>query len=133
MGGPSTADTVGAFITTNLASQVPVGWPPGTTQIWQDNSSTAQVDIPPGSTVLYAELIWGAIAVNGTQDVSGFINNSIDLTSLAGTSQVAPEPATQFIVPQGPAGNTYYTFYRYRNYKVAFKKGMRYYGICRVL
>lgn len=65
---PGTSDGVGAFTTTNPALQVNtypslssgVGSPAGTTLNWQENGSSAVLNLPAGSTVLYAELIWGA-------------------------------------------------------------------------
>ena len=56
---PGTNGSVGAFITTNTTLQK-TGWPAGTTSDWKLNSSTAVLNLPAGSTVIYAELIWGA-------------------------------------------------------------------------
>ena len=65
---PGTADSLGAFITTDPTQQV--GFPPhgpypagtnppaGTTINFLQNASSAVLDLPAGSTVLYAELIW---------------------------------------------------------------------------
>lgn len=61
---PGVADSDGAFITTNLPLPVPVGsyvndgTVAGTTLNYLQNSSTGVLDLPAGSTVLYAELIW---------------------------------------------------------------------------
>ncbi len=61
---PGTADSIGAFITTENPLPAPVGTYPndgtaaGTTLNYLENSSSAILDLPPGSTVLYAELIW---------------------------------------------------------------------------
>lgn len=61
---PGTADSIGAFITTQTPLPTPVGsyvddgTAAGTTLNYLENSSTGVLDLPPGSTVLYAELIW---------------------------------------------------------------------------
>ena len=54
---PGTSGSIGAFITLDTSSQVGT-FPPGTTLAWQSNSSSATLDIPSGSTILHAELIW---------------------------------------------------------------------------
>lgn len=54
---PGTSGSIGAFITTDLSSKVNL-YPFGTTLNWSKNSSTAELDLPPGSTVLHAELVW---------------------------------------------------------------------------
>ncbi|MBS0648809.1 MAG: tandem-95 repeat protein [Verrucomicrobia bacterium] len=54
---PGTTGSIGAFITTDTSMQVG-SFPVGTTLTWQNNSSTAVLDIPSGSTILHAELIW---------------------------------------------------------------------------
>ncbi len=62
---PGTADSIGAYITTNLmqagVGSYPVSFaPPATTTLsYTLNSSSAYLDLPMGSTILYAELIWG--------------------------------------------------------------------------
>ena len=65
---PGTSDGVGAFTTTNPSLKVGsypsltsgVGSPAGTTLNWRENGSSAVLNLPAGSTILYAELIWGA-------------------------------------------------------------------------
>ncbi|MCE5318239.1 MAG: DUF11 domain-containing protein [Parachlamydia sp.] len=54
---PGTSDAIGAFITTDTTLQVG-NFPAGTTLDWTKNNSKAVLDVPPGSTVIYAELIW---------------------------------------------------------------------------
>lgn len=51
-------DTLGIFTSVNTSLQVS-GYPQGTTQDWQQNSSSAILSIPPESEILYAELLWG--------------------------------------------------------------------------
>lgn len=61
---PGNNDSIGTFITID-SSMMTNDYPPslappaGTTLTWQDNSSSAYLDLPLGSSVLYAELIWG--------------------------------------------------------------------------
>ncbi|WP_315371673.1 hypothetical protein, partial [Paenibacillus xylanexedens] len=57
-GVPGTQDSIGGFITTNTSLQYGT-YPLGTTSLYQSNSSAAILTLPAGSTVLYAELIWG--------------------------------------------------------------------------
>lgn len=92
-----TRHSIGAFISLNTALQVPTyPFPPGTTLNWQENSSQAILNIPPGSTVIYAELIWAGQYKTGSVDLSAFINNTIDFTTPSGTSSVSLDPATAF-------------------------------------
>ena len=92
--GPGTSGAVGAFITTNTALRKNASWPLGTTSDWKLNSSTAILNLPAGSTVIYAELIWGGSWAYGGENVSAFLNGAVNLTTPAGTSSVAPDPAT---------------------------------------
>ena len=55
---PGTSDAIGAFTTINTALQVGT-FPPGTTLTFAQNSASATLNLPAGSTVLYAELTWG--------------------------------------------------------------------------
>lgn len=54
---PGTNDSIGAFISTDSNLQVN-NFPAGTTLDIASNSSAAVLDLPSGSDVLYAELIW---------------------------------------------------------------------------
>lgn len=58
------------------------------------NSSSAVLSLPVGSTILYAELIWGGTYLNGTTNLTSAIDNPVTLTTPAGTSQVSPDSAT---------------------------------------
>lgn len=91
---PGGKDSIGAFITTDLSKQVG-NYLPGTTLVWQENSSTASLDLPDGSTVLYAELIWsGSYGFNG-QITGNEPNTPITITTPLNTSfSVTPDPAT---------------------------------------
>jgi hypothetical protein len=50
-------DSIGAFITTNQNLQVNQ-YPPCTTLLIEENSSASVLDLPSGSKVIYAELVW---------------------------------------------------------------------------
>ncbi|MDQ3815155.1 MAG: DUF11 domain-containing protein, partial [Armatimonadota bacterium] len=97
---PGTEGSIGAFLTLDNTKRVSNQWPtppPGTTLLWQENSSAAQLVVPSGSTVLYAELIWGGSYNFGGQDVSAFLNNAVSFTTPFGTSSVTPDAATRQI------------------------------------
>ncbi|MEK3789191.1 hypothetical protein MKX74_22950 [Paenibacillus sp. FSL K6-1230] len=92
-GVPGTQDSIGAFTTTNTASVFGT-YPAGTTSLYQSNSSSAQLVLPSGSTVLYAELIWGGSYINGNVNLSAAINNPVSFITPAGTSSITPDSAT---------------------------------------
>lgn len=81
--------TLAVFTTVNTALQVP-GFPAGTTDEWQLNSSSAILNIPAGSSVLYAELVWAGTFRTDTEDVLPFLNDNITFTTPAGTFSVTP-------------------------------------------
>ncbi len=99
-GVPGTADSIGAFVTTNTAIRYGT-YPFGTTDNYLLNSSSAVLTLPAGSTVLYAELIWGGTYVNGTTNLTAAINNPVVLTTPARTSEVTPDSATSNIFDLG--------------------------------
>ncbi len=100
---PGTAGSIGAFITTNTALTVGT-FPAGTTLDWTLNSSSAPLRLPAGSSVIYAELIWGGSYIYGGQNVSAFLNNAVTLIGPAGTTTVSPSPATAAVT----GGTEYY-------------------------
>src|SRR5262249_36651104 len=107
------SDAIGAFTTINTALQVPT-FPPGTTLAFAQNSASATLNLPDGSTVLYAELTWGGTYGLGGQDVSGSRNNSITLVDPNGkSSTINPDPAFQRQLgsPNTGAGCTSNCFY----------------------
>ena len=91
---PGTSHSIGTFITTDTSSRDGSSWYSGTTPRWQENSSAADLRIPAGSAVLYAELIWGGSYLYGGQDVSAFLNNSVTMLTPAGSYGVSPDPIT---------------------------------------
>jgi len=90
---PGVLDSIGAFSTTDTSLQVGT-YPPGTTDDWHLNSATAQLTLPAGSSVLYAELIWGASINFGGEDVTAFINTPVTLTPPTGA------PASVILIRQ---------------------------------
>ncbi|WP_186786027.1 DUF7507 domain-containing protein [Paenibacillus agilis] len=95
-GVAGTQDFIGALVTTNTSLQVG-DFPPGTTNDFNLNNASAILNLPPGSSILYAELVWaGTYAVTGgTTDFSPFIDKSISVTTPLGTTvSVAPDPVT---------------------------------------
>ncbi|NIK71637.1 DUF11 domain-containing protein [Paenibacillus sp. BK720] len=105
-GVPGTQDSIGAFSTINTAS-VYGTYPAGTTSAFASNSSSAVLTLPTGSTILYAELIWGGSYINGTTDLSAFINNPVSFTTPAGTFTVSPDSATSNQVNLGNGASAY--------------------------
>ncbi len=99
---PGTLDAIGAFITTNTPLPSPVGNYPndglqaGTTLDYTKNSSSAYLDLPDGSEVLYAELIW-----SGSYDYySQITGNEPDgpillITPQLNSYQITADPATR--------------------------------------
>ncbi len=90
---PGTADSIGTFITTNLGSRDGT-YPFGTTANWQQSNGSAVLNMPVGSTVLYAELIWGGTSNQGGENVTAFLNNAVSLTTPFGSFSVPPAAAT---------------------------------------
>ena len=90
---PGTQGSIGAF--TSLDTSMQVGtFPAGTTLDYANNGSRANLALPAGSTVLYAELVWGGLFRSSVNNISALINNSVILTTPQGAFSVAPDPAT---------------------------------------
>lgn len=96
--------TINVFTTVNTSLQVP-GFPVGTTNDWRLNSSSAILNLPAGSNVLYAELVWAGTYRTDTEDVTAFLNDNINFTTPVGTFAVTPDPAT---AQQGSVGRQFY-------------------------
>ena len=75
---PGTLGSIGAFTSLN-ATQVST-FPVGTTLDYIQNGSSAILNLPVGSSVLYAELVWGGLFRSQTQNISNLLNNPITLT-----------------------------------------------------
>lgn len=88
-----TIGAIGAFATTNTALQVPT-FPAGTTLNYTQNSSTAILNIPAGSTILYAELIWGGNYLSRDQNITSVLGNPISFTTPVSTYSITPSAVT---------------------------------------
>lgn len=97
---PGTSGSIGAFITTNTALKVG-NYPSGTTLDWTKNSSSAVLRLPTGSTVIYAELVWGGSYNYGGQNVSTSLNNAVTFSGPFGSNSVSPSPSTAFTTGSG--------------------------------
>jgi uncharacterized repeat protein (TIGR01451 family) len=103
-GTPGTSATGGAFIAVELPGTRYGTFPFGTTgptAQYVNNSSRAVLSVPPGATVLYAELIWSGTI--GTLTAGQLNSNVTFKTPSGGSYTISPNGAT--------AGNsgTYYT------------------------
>ncbi|PEV75015.1 DUF11 domain-containing protein [Bacillus cereus] len=88
-----TIGAIGAFITTNIALQVPT-FPAGTTLTYTQNSSTAILNIPAGSTILYAELVWGGNYLSRDQNITSVLGNPVSFTTPVSTYSITPSAVT---------------------------------------
>lgn len=99
---PGTGDAIGAFITTESPLPAPVGTYPndgtaaGTTLNYTKNSSSAVLDLPPGSHVLYAELIWSGSFSFYSEITGNEPDGPVTITTpLAQTFNVLADPITK--------------------------------------
>ena len=93
------AGSGGAYIAVGQSGSA-AGYPAGTTTNFALNGSSAVLSVPPGATVLYAELIWsGTIGTNSAATLNGNVN----FTTPSGTYSMASSTTTA-----GSSG-TYYT------------------------
>lgn len=102
---PGTSGAIGAFSTLNTALQ-DGGYPAGTTADWRQNGAAAQLDLPAGSTVLYAELVWSGSYSYGGENVSANLSESVTFITPAGTFTVAPDSATARTLGTATPGGT---------------------------
>ncbi|SEM90106.1 conserved repeat domain-containing protein [Paenibacillus sp. OV219] len=108
VGVPGTQDSIGAFVTTDTSVRVGT-YPFGTTSNYLLNNADAILVIPAGSTVLYAELIWGGTYVVPGVNLSAAINNPVNLKLPNSTTfSVSPDAATanNFDLGSGALGYT---------------------------
>lgn len=91
---PGTLGSIGAFISLNNALQVST-FPPGTTLDYTQNGSAAVLTLPAGSTVLYAELVWGGLFRSTANNISSLLDNSVRFTTPLGSNDIAPDPSTK--------------------------------------
>lgn len=86
--------SIGAFTSLNTSLQVN-NFPSGTTLNYLQNGSSASLSIPAGSTILYAELIWGGLYKSSINNISNIINNPIKFTTPNGTSSIISDLNTR--------------------------------------
>lgn len=91
---PGTLGSIGAFISLNNVLQVST-FPPGTTLDYTQNGSAAVLTLPAGSTVLYAELVWGGLFRSTVNNISSLLDNSVRFTTPLGSNDIAPDPSTK--------------------------------------
>ena len=91
---PGLLGSIGAFTSTDTSLQVN-GFPMGTTLDYTKNSSAAQLSLPPGSTVLYAELVWGGLFRSSANNISALLDNAVSFTTPLGTGPVLPDNQTK--------------------------------------
>lgn len=99
-GVPGTSATGGAFIAEDISPTSYFGGfnaafygagAVGTTNDWTKNASRAFLTIPPGATVLYAELIWSG--TNGAA-INASRSNAVKFITPSGTYSITPSSAT---------------------------------------
>lgn len=95
-----TLGSIGAFTSLNNMLQVAT-FPLGTTSNYTQNGSSAILNLPINSTVLYAELIWGGLYMSSTNNISNLIDNNITFRTPNGIYSVASDIATRqnFTIP----------------------------------
>lgn len=102
---PGTSGAIGTFIAEGATTQDGT-YPVGTTANWTLNASRAVLNIPAGSTILYAELIWSGSYAYGGENVSTSLNSSVSFITPLGTNSIAPNAASsQTIGASGTTGN----------------------------
>jgi large repetitive protein len=97
---PGTNGSIGAFTTTDTSLKVGT-FPSGTTLDWTKNSSSAVLRLPAGSSVIYAELVWGGSYRYGGQNVSGSLDSAVTFSGPAGSMSVSPSPSTAAVTGSG--------------------------------
>lgn len=95
-----TSGSIGAFINSEGSSAwgnypaPTVGATAASTTLWQQNASEATLNLPAGSSILYAELIWGGDFNSGGSNVTNARATPITFSTPIGTYSVSPESAT---------------------------------------
>lgn len=89
-----TRGSIGAFISRNLTLKVN-DFPSGTTLDYTKNGSAAQLALPSGSSVLYAELIWGGLFRSTAGNISALLENAVSFQTPLGQNSVLPDVQTR--------------------------------------
>ncbi len=118
--GPGTRDSIGTFVTTDASSidGFPVHadnpWPVQTTSNWEENESTGVLDLPIGSTVRYAELLWGGSTQHADEDVLDDLGTAITMRHQNGQIEIVSPDDEGVTISQQSAGNTFQVRYYMR-------------------
>jgi uncharacterized repeat protein (TIGR01451 family) len=102
---PGTAGSIGTFISAG-ATTTDGTYPTGTTANWTANGSSAVLNLPAGSTVLYAELIWSGSYSYGGESVFASLGTAVTLVTPLATSSVTPATATAQTLGTAGGGGT---------------------------
>lgn len=91
---PGVLGSIGAFISLDTSLQVST-FPAGTTLDYTKNGSAAVLNLPAGSTVLYAELVWGGLFRSSANDISALLDNPVEFITPLGSNSIAPDVSTK--------------------------------------
>jgi MYXO-CTERM domain-containing protein/uncharacterized repeat protein (TIGR01451 family) len=98
--GPGVAHSIGTFTTVDdtLVDDLPANdlnpWWMGTTSDWTQNSSSSTLQLPPGSTILHAELVWAGSWDYYPEYVGDYLDTEITFSADGANIDVAPDPAS---------------------------------------
>ena len=70
-------------------------FPAGTTLDYTKNGSAAVLNLPAGSTVLYAELVWGGLFRSSANNISALLDNPVEFITPSGSNSIAPDVSTK--------------------------------------
>lgn len=104
--GPGETDSIGTFTTLDTTSvdNVPLApgnpWFAGTTSEWEENGSTARINLPAEAEILYAELVWGGSFQYGDENVLGDLGTGVTLSSDGDSITVMPDDDTDVTVSE---------------------------------
>lgn len=85
--------SIGAFISLDQSLRVN-DFPFGTTLDYTKNGSQALLSLPVGSSVIYAELVWGGLYRSSARDISSLLGNSVAFRTPQGAYSIQPDAAT---------------------------------------
>ncbi len=100
---PGITGSIGAFISQDSSEHIGTfpSPPPGTTLDYTKNGSLAYLDLPPGSVVLHAELIWsGSYGYNQSPYSSTNANITLSLANTTSVSFITPDNVSHSITPK---------------------------------
>lgn len=89
-----TLGSIGAFTSLNTTLKVN-DFPFGTTLNYLQNGSSAILNLPSGSSVLYAELVWGGLFRSTVNDISNLIDNAVNFTTPSANQSISPDVITK--------------------------------------